>query len=121
MVDVLYSTMPHVREAKLKALAVMSPKRLPAYPDFPTVAETIPGFEARSVIGIVGPAGIPRPIVDKISADIAAAERTDDFKRRMQELVVEPVASTPDEFDRFIRADVAKWEKIIRAAGISIE
>ena len=121
MVDVLYSTMPHVREGKLRALAVMSPKRLPAYPEFPAVAETMPGFEARSVIGVVGPAGIPRPIVDKISADIATAERSDDFKRRMQDLVVEPVGSTPDEFDSFIRADIAKWEKIIRAAGITIE
>jgi tripartite-type tricarboxylate transporter receptor subunit TctC len=121
MVDVLYSTMPHVREGKLRALAVMSPKRLPAYPEFPPVAETMPGFEARSVIGVVGPAGIPRPIVDKISADIATAEQSDDFKRRMQDLVVEPVGSTPDEFDSFIRADIAKWEKIIRAAGITIE
>ncbi|HEX9461164.1 MAG TPA: tripartite tricarboxylate transporter substrate binding protein [Alphaproteobacteria bacterium] len=121
MVDVLYSTMPHVREGKLKALAVMSPKRLPAYPEFPTVAETLPGFEARSVIGLVGPAGIPRPVVDKIAADIAAAERTDDFRRRMQDLVVEPVGSTPEEFDAFIRADVAKWDKIIKAAGITIE
>ena len=85
------------------------------------MAETLPGFEARSVIGVVGPAGIPKAVVDKISADIAAAERTDDFKRRMQELVVEPVGSTPEEFDAFIRADIAKWEKIIRAAGITIE
>jgi len=121
MVDVLYSTMPHVREGKLRALAIMSPARLPEYADIPTVAETLPGFEARSVIGVVGPAGMPKAVVDKISADIAAAEKTDDFRRRMQDLVVEPVGSTPEQFDAFIQADVAKWAKIIKAAGITIE
>ena len=121
MVDVLYSTMPHVREGRLRALAIMSPARLPQYADIPTVAETLPGFEARSVIGVVGPAGIPKAVVDKISADIAAAEKTEDFRRRMQELVVEPVGSTPEQFDAFISADVAKWAKIIKAAGITIE
>jgi tripartite-type tricarboxylate transporter receptor subunit TctC len=121
MVDVLYSTMPHVKEGKLRALAIMSAERLPAYPDIPTVAETMPGFDARSVIGVVGPAGIPRPVVEKISRDIAAAEHTDDFRRRMAELVVEPVGSTPEEFDAFIRADVPKWAKIIKAAGIKLE
>lgn len=121
MVDVLYSAMPHIQDGKLRALAVMSPKRLPSYPDFAAVAETIPGFEAQSVIGVVGPAGIPRPIVDKISADIATVVRTDDFRRRMKELVVEPVGSTPAEFDAFIRADIPKWAKIIKAAGITLE
>lgn len=121
MIDVLYSAMPHIQEGKLRPLAVMSPKRLPSYPDFPTVAETIPGFEAQSMIGVVGPAGIPRPIVDKISGDIAAVVRTDDFRRRMKELVVEPVGSTPAEFDAFIRADIPKWAKIIKAAGITLQ
>ena len=73
------------------------------------------------MIGVVGPAGIPRPIIEKISAAIAAVVRTGDFRRRMKELVVEPEGSTPAEFDVFIRRDIPKWGKIIKAAGITLQ
>ena len=115
LMDVLYAAEPLVRAGKLKVLALMSPQRTAA--PYPIVAETVPGVSALSIVGIVVPAATPRPLVERLSSDIARAVKSSDLAERMRELGMEPVGSTPAEFDGYIRAEIAKWAPVVKASG----
>jgi tripartite-type tricarboxylate transporter receptor subunit TctC len=110
---------PLIEGGQLRALAVVSAKRSPVLPDVPTVSEdAIPGFEAAGWQGYFAPAGTPREIVTRIQRETAAAIALPDTQARIKAMGNEPVASTPAEFDAKFRADIAKFQQVVREAGI---
>ena len=121
MVDSLASAMPSIKSGKLKPIAITSLKRAAAAPDIPTVAELLPGFSMLSINGIVVPSATPRAIVQKINAAYVAALKSPEVRAKMAELSLEPVGNTPEEFDAFIKTEIEKWAKVVKAAGISAD
>jgi tripartite-type tricarboxylate transporter receptor subunit TctC len=121
MSDPLFSAMPFVRAGKLKVIAVTTARRVPGFEQFPTIAETYPGFDVSAYLGFVMPAATPRDIVKKIQADAARALQMPDLRARIIELGNTPVGSSPEEFDAFIVADMKKWAKVIADAKIPLE
>jgi tripartite-type tricarboxylate transporter receptor subunit TctC len=119
--DVLFSSMPYVKDNRMKVIALSSPKRAVSNPEIPLIAETVPGFSAVSAIGIIGPAGMSPSLLKKISADIGQVVRSTDVVARMQQLGMEPVGSTADQYTAQIRQDIDKWAAIVKTAGIKLE
>ena len=117
MFNPLYSSDTFIKSGKLRAVAVASPARAPTAPELPTIAETLPGFDVRSVNGMVVPSATPRNIVRKINADVVTLLRQPQFRARMAEIGLDPVGSTPEEFDSYIRTEIAKWAPIVKASG----
>jgi tripartite-type tricarboxylate transporter receptor subunit TctC len=121
LIDPLFASMPHLSGGKLRPLAIMSAKRDQAAPNIPAISETLPDFDVPSINGIVAPKGTPAALLDRISADFRAVLTAPAFKKRLAELGLEPVGSTPAQFDAYIRKEVKKWETVVRTANISIE
>ncbi len=114
--------MANIRSGKLRALAVTSEKRTPFTPELPTLAEEgVKGFAAANWWGILFPAGVPRPIIDKVAADLATVLQRQDVKERLGEFGIEAVSSTPEQFGAFMAQETARWGKLIREANIKIE
>ena len=108
-----------VREGRLRALATTGAKRDPAFPDLPTVAEAaLPGFETQLWLGIVAKAGTPRPIIDKLATAAGQAIESPQVKDRLVKLGFATLTSTPEKFDAFYKAEVAKWAKVIETTGM---
>jgi tripartite-type tricarboxylate transporter receptor subunit TctC len=105
----------------VRALGVTTAKRAPFLPDVPSIAETVPGYDTEVWWGLLGPAGMPRDLVEKISHDFVAALNTDAVKERLTKLGAAPIGSSPQQFDAKIHADYDKWGPIIKAAGIKAE
>jgi tripartite-type tricarboxylate transporter receptor subunit TctC len=119
---VITPAVPQVKEGMLRALAVTTPKRSPALPDVPTLAEAgLPDQEADTMQGILVPAGTPKPIIDLLHREIVKAMDLPDVKEKLVALGYETVASTPDEFATRIRSEIPKWGKVIREANIKPE
>jgi tripartite-type tricarboxylate transporter receptor subunit TctC len=120
MFNTIAITMPHVQSGKLRALAVAGARRSRLAPDLPTVSEAgLPGFASSGWYGIVAPAATPRAIVNRLSETLRAVVKSPEIVERMAASGNEPVGSTPEEFDRFIREEIPKWAKVIRQAKIS--
>ena len=119
--DVLFSSMPFVKDNRMKVIALSSPKRAVSNPEIPLIAESVPGFSAVSAIGIIGPAGLPPALLQKISTDIGLVVRSAEVVMRMQQLGMEPVGSTSDQYTAQIRQDIDKWAAIVKSAGIKLE
>ena len=119
--DVLFSSMPFVKDNRMKVIALSSPKRAVSSPEIPLIAEVVPGFSAVSAIGLIGPAGMPPALLQKISADIGQVVRSAEVVARMQQLGMEPVGSTSDQYNAQIRQDIDKWAAIVKSAGIKLE
>jgi tripartite-type tricarboxylate transporter receptor subunit TctC len=117
LIDPLYGSLPYIKAGKMKALAVTNSTRSPVAAEIPTVAETVPGFNVQSINGIVVPSATPRDLVRKISADIAKALQSPELKARLAELGLEPVGTTPEQFDAYIRAEIEKWAKVVKFSG----
>jgi tripartite-type tricarboxylate transporter receptor subunit TctC len=115
------SAAPHLKSGKLKALALTSAKRLPNMPDVPTIGETVPGYQAEAFQGVVAPAGVPRPIIDKLAAEIIAIVRSREIAERFDADGAIPVASSPQQFSGFLKSEMLKWGKVIKEAGIQLE
>jgi tripartite-type tricarboxylate transporter receptor subunit TctC len=112
----------NIKEGNLRGLAVTAAKRAPALPDVPTMAEAgIPDQEAETINGLLAPAGTPDDIVARINRDTVAVLREPDVKERLSALGFEPAVSTPAEFGARIKSEIAKWDKVVRAANIRIE
>ncbi len=113
---------PHVRSGRLRALAVTTLARSVSLPEVPTVAESgFPGFSVDNMNGIVAPRGTPRAVVDKLNREIARIVHTPDMKEQLTIQGFDPVGDTPDEFARYLRAEVAKWTKVIQITGLRAE
>jgi len=114
--------MPHVKTGRLRALAVTSPKRSVIYPELPTVAEAgFSGYQATAWQGLVGPAGLPSDIVKRLNETLAKVMAIPAVRQRLVEGGLDPVPDTPEEFGRFIRAEIVKWSKIARDVGAKAE
>jgi tripartite-type tricarboxylate transporter receptor subunit TctC len=119
---VLTPVLPHVKEGKLRALAVTTSKRSPALPDVPTLAEAgFPEQEADTMQGVLAPMGTPEPIIAMIHREIDKAMAEPEVAQKMVALGFEKIASTPDDFARRIRVDIPKWAKVIQIANIRVE
>ncbi|NLS06084.1 tripartite tricarboxylate transporter substrate binding protein [Rhizobium sp. P32RR-XVIII] len=118
----LPQALPQIKAGKLVALGVSTPTRSPLLPDVPTIAEAgVPGFEVISWYGLLAPAKTPKPIVDKISADVATVLKDKDIKDRFLALGLEPVGTSSDEFAGHIKSEVEKWDGVVKKAGITAD
>lgn len=122
-VQMLISTMsdalPHMNAGKVKALGVTGPKRSPIAPNLPTLSEAgLTGYEYSTWYGVFTPAGVPRAIITQLNQDIARALATPSVRKRFAATGIEATPGTPDEFERHVRSEVAKWAKVIEAAGL---
>jgi tripartite-type tricarboxylate transporter receptor subunit TctC len=121
--SIALAAMPHVKAGKLRALGITSAKRSPVAPDLPTVAEAggMPGFEVIGWFGWLGPAGMPRPIVQRLNSELVRALELPDVRDRLLSQSTEPVGNTPQEFGAFMKREHAKWAKVIKAANVRIQ
>ncbi|HEY6992141.1 MAG TPA: tripartite tricarboxylate transporter substrate binding protein [Xanthobacteraceae bacterium] len=119
--DTIPSIWPSVQGGKLKALAVASRQRAPAVPDLPAIAETLPGFDVTSWEGILAPAGTPAPVVGKIADEIKRIAAEPSFAQSLLKLGAVATSNTPEEFAAFIAADYAKWQRVVKEAGIKVQ
>ena len=116
---VVYS---HINAGKLRPLMVARKDRAPALPSVPTAGEAgLPGFEAATIYGFLAPAGTPKPIIDRLSGEIAKILVLPDIKEKFQQQGVEPTFTAPDETARRMHAEIAKWAKVIKEANIKVE
>ena len=116
------TALPHIRAGKLRALGVGNAKRLPSLPEFPTVAEAgLPGYEAYAWAGMLGPANMPKDIVQRLSREIIASVNTKEVTERMLNEGTVPTPSTPEEFTAYITSEIKKWGNVVRAANIKVE
>ena len=122
-VQLQFASMPavinYVRAGRLRMIAQAGAKRSPAAPDIPTMVESgVPGFVLSSGFSIYGPANLPRPIVDRVYGSVKAAVSNADIRNQLSGQGADPVGSTPEELDKFNRAEIEKWIKVARNAGI---
>jgi tripartite-type tricarboxylate transporter receptor subunit TctC len=116
------ATLPHVKTGKLRALAVTGLARSPKLPDIPTVSESgLPGYEVVLWYGVSAPAKTPASIVNRLNQDIVAIMQSTEMRERLASEAGQPVGNTPEQFEKIIRADVAKWAKIVRESGIKAD
>lgn len=122
MVSVMAATLPYVKAGKLHALAVTGARRSPLAPDIPTLSESgVTEYEFETWYGIQVPAKTPRPIIDKLNAEVARILQLPDVRERYAAGGLDPLANTPDEFGGLMRSEIAKWSKVVKAAGITEE
>ena len=121
MFDNMPAVLPQVQGKAINAIAVAGAKRAEALPDVPVVAETIPGFEASSWFGLVAPAKTPAPALAKLSGELESILKMPDVKKRLAELGAEPGTVFGEAFGRFMTDETAKWGKIIKASGATVD
>jgi tripartite-type tricarboxylate transporter receptor subunit TctC len=121
MFDNLGVSLALVRGGQLKLLGVATSNRTAALPDVPTIAETLPGFESGAWFAIVAPPKTPAAIVDKINADVNAALRERDIRERLAQLSAEPIGGTPQATAAFMREEIERWAKLIKAANVKLD
>jgi len=119
--DNLATAAPNIRSGKLKALAVTTLRRSPALPDVPPVADTVKGFAIDTWWGLVAPAATPRDVVARLNHAFVTALQTPEARTRFAALMAEPVSSTPDEFGSFMKAELAKYEKVVKLSGAKVD
>jgi tripartite-type tricarboxylate transporter receptor subunit TctC len=116
------STLPHVRSGRLRALAVTTPRRIPAEPDVPTVAEAgVPGYEVTLWHGLIGPKGIPPAIVQRLNDEITKVLKLKEAAEQLQNDGVSPAGGTPEQFLAAIKKEIEVWQKVVRDAGVKVE
>jgi tripartite-type tricarboxylate transporter receptor subunit TctC len=122
MFESLNSIAPHAKSGTVRPIAVSGARRSPGFPDLPTVAEAgVPGYEAPTWSGVIAPAGVPRPIIDRLNAGINKAIESHIFRDRFASIGDEPAGGSPEEFAEVIRTDSAKWGDVIRRAGARLD
>jgi tripartite-type tricarboxylate transporter receptor subunit TctC len=124
-VQIIFDNMPsiieHVRSGSLRALAVTTAVRSPQLPDVPTVAETVPGYEASALFGMGAPKKTPPEIIEKLNKEINAVLAEPELRKRLIELGGEPLIGTPEAFGAMIAAETEKWEKVVKFSGAHVD
>lgn len=122
MFDNLASSLSQVKGGRVRALAVTTSKRTKLAPELPTIAESgLPGFDISTWFGIFVPAGTPRPVVDRLHAEFTRALAAPDVREKMLALGAEPVGSTPEQFAAYVKAEAAKYAKLVRTSGAKVD
>jgi len=121
MFESLNSISSTAKAGNVRALAVSGPRRSPAFPDLPTIGETVPGYDAGTWSGVIAPAGLPQPILDKLNAAINRAISLPAFKERFGAIGDEPAGGSPEEFAATIRKDSAKWADVVLRSGAKLD
>ena len=117
MFDNMPSALPMAKEGKIRALAQTTAQRSPAAPDVPTVAETVPGFEATTWFAVFAPAGTPRDVVQKVNAEMQRVFKLPDVADKLKALGLEPWISTPEELSAYQAKEITKWAKVVKDSG----
>ena len=121
LLDTPSSMLPHVRGGRIKALGMASDKRIQAAPEIPTLTESGVAVVGGTWVGWLAPAGTPKAAVDKLSAEIQIIGKRQDIRERLIQMGIDPVAGSSEDFDKFLRGEVAKWAKVIKEAGVKID
>jgi tripartite-type tricarboxylate transporter receptor subunit TctC len=121
MFDNLTSIGPTVKSGRLRGLGVSSPKRSPVFPDIPAIAETVRGYETNAWGGVIAPAGVAKPIIARLNAEINKALASKTLKERYAATDTEPVGGTPAQFAAYVKKESAKWADVIRKSGAKID
>ena len=121
MFDIWHSAKRYVASGDLKLIAGAGAQRLGDAPDVPTIAETYPGFDVIAFNALVAPAGVPAPVLDKLSADIRAVVNSPEFADKVRNLGIFPLGNTPQELDAWMRKEIARWAEIAKAANIKAD
>ncbi len=121
MFDAMPTALPQIKANRLRAVAVTTAKRSPQLPDLPTVAESLPGFEAAGWFGYAAPARTPKEVVAALNKEIVRILMLPDVKERLIAQGAEPVGDTPEQFAQYIRSEAAKWGKVIKTLNLKIE
>ena len=116
--DVMVTALPQVRSGKLRALGVLGRKRFEPIPDIQAVAETLPGYEASTWAGMGAPRGTPTEIIERLNREVTAGLAQPDIKARLADVGTVPMVLSPAEFRAYIAAEAAKWDKVVKIAGI---
>ena len=124
-IDMVFPTIPagiqHIRSGRLRALAVTGARRSVSLPEVPTVAESgVPGYEVVGWYGVLAPAALPRPILGRLNSEIQRMLKSPDVRERLLREGGEPAGNTPEEFAAYLAADVGKWAKVVKGAGIRL-
>jgi len=120
--DSLVQSLPHIRSGRLKALAVLGPKRTALLPEIPTIAESgLPGYALTNWFGLLAPAATPRQVLVQLNADVLKILQQEDLQKRIADLGADVVGNSAEEFGAAMRAESAQWAEIIKAAGIRVE
>ncbi|HVJ24022.1 MAG TPA: tripartite tricarboxylate transporter substrate binding protein [Burkholderiales bacterium] len=117
----LQGSQVQVRAGRLRAIAVTTPKRLPSNPELPAMAEALPGFEVVGWYGVIGPANMPEPLVKRLHDELIKALNSPEVKSRIESDGSEPVGSSPEDFRRFMHADLDKWAKLVKESGAKLD
>jgi len=116
------SILPHVRAGKVRALGVANAQRLPSLPEFPTVAEAgLPGFEASGWVGMIGPANMPKDIVQRLNKEIVDTLKQKDIIDRMLKDGAVPTPTSPEEFSAYMKSELRKWGEVVKIANVKSE
>ena len=119
MFDLQATALPHIQGGKLKPLAVTGTQRSSLLPNVPTMAEAgLPGYDVSAWFGLFAPAGLPRPILDRLATEVATIFRSADMRKQMQDLGAEPDYAGPDAYAAFVKAEAGKWAQTVKAAGL---
>lgn len=121
MFDNMPSALPMAREGKIRAIAVTTAKRSSAAPEIPTIAESIPGFEATTWFAMFAPAGTPKPVIDRLNAEVLRVFRLPDVAERLKTLGLEAVLSSPEELSAYQASEITKWTKVVKESGAEAE
>ena len=111
----------HVRAGKLRALGVTSPRRLPMFPDVPAIAETLPGYESNAWFGVFGPARMPTETVQRLADALRGGLQSPDVKRRIEQEGAQAMHQSPEEFSRFVQAEIVRWREVVAYSGAKPE
>ena len=119
--DNMPSALPMAKEGKIRAIAQTTAKRSPAAPDVPTVAESLPGFEATTWFAMFAPANTPKPVIDRLNAEVLRVFKLPDVVERLKTLGLDPVLSSPEELGKYQASEIVKWAKVVKESGAKAE
>ena len=122
MTDTVNSVMPFVREKRMKMLAVTTPKRMSLFPDVPTLAESgMPGFEVGAWQGLMVPANTPKPIIQRLNAEVMKALQSPDVRQKLALQGAEPLGSSPEAYGEYLQKELTRWENVVKQTGVTLE